>query len=128
MKIPFKKRHLNSNLFYGFFFMIMGLIVLKSNQNPWHAILCVLLPILYVAKYFLLKYCKYLTLDKGVLKVNNLFGKQIKMDEINQIEKYAGKYLIKTDRKKLSIDTHLIEKKSLIALNAELENLNIAWI
>lgn len=128
MKIPFKKRHLNSNLFYGFFFMIMGLIVLKSNQNPWHAILCVLLPILYVAKYFLLKYYKYLTLDKGVLKVNNLFGKQIKMDEINQIEKYAGKYLIKTDRKKLSIDTHLIEKKSLIALNAELENLNIAWI
>ena len=128
MKIPFKKRHLNSNLFYGFFFMIMGLIVLKSNQNPWHAILCVLLPILYVAKYFLLKYYKYLTLDKGVLKVNNLFGKQIKVDEINQIEKYAGKYLIKTDRKKLSIDTHLIEKKSLIALNAELENLNIAWI
>ena len=128
MKIPFKKRHLNSNLFYGFFFMIMGLIVLKSNQNPWHAILCVLLPILYVAKYFLLKYYKYLTLDKGVLKVNNLFGKQIKMDEINQIEKYAGKYLIKTDRKKLSIDTHLIEKKSLIALNAELKNLNIAWI
>ena len=128
MKIPFKKRHLNSNLFYGFFFMIMGLIVLKSNQNPWHAILCVLLPILYVAKYFLLKHYKYLTLDKGVLKVNNLFGKQIKVDEINQIEKYAGKYLIKTDRKKLSIDTHLIEKKSLIALNAELENLNIAWI
>ena len=128
MKIPFKKRHLNSNLFYGLLFMVTGLIILKSNQDPWHAVFSILLPILYVAKYFLLKHYKYLTLDKGVIKVNNLFGKQIKMVEINQIEKYAGKYIIKTDKKKLSIDTHIIEKKSLIALNAALENLNVAWV
>ena len=128
MKIPFKKRHLNSNLFYGFFFVVTGLIMLKSNQAPWHAVFSILLPILFVAKYFLLKHYKYLTLDKGVIKVNNLFGKQIKMVEINQIEKYAGKYIIKTDKKKLSIDTHIIEKKSLIALNAALEDLNVAWV
>ena len=128
MKITFKKRHLNSNLIYGLLFMVTGLIILKSNQDPWHAVFSILLPILYVAKYFLLKHYKYLTLDKGVIKVNNLFGKQIKMVEINQIEKYAGKYIIKTDKKKLSIDTHIIEKKSLIALNAALENLNVAWV
>jgi hypothetical protein len=128
MKITFKKRHLNSNLIYGLFFIAIGLITLKSNQHPWHAILSILLPILYVAKYFLLKHYKYLTLDKGVIMVNNLFGKQIKMAEINQIEKYAGKYIIKTDKKKLSIDTHIIEKKSLMALNAALENLNVAWV
>jgi hypothetical protein len=128
MKITFKKRHLNSNLFYGFFFTVIGLIMLKSNQDPWHAILSIVLPILYVAKYFLQKHYQYLTLDKGVIKVNHLFGKEIKMTEINQIEKYAGKYIIKTDTKKLSIDTHIIEKKSLIALNTVLENLNVAWV
>lgn len=128
MKITFKKRHLNSNLIYGLLFMVTGLIMLKSNQVPWHTILSILLPILYFAKYFLLKHYKYLTLDKGVIKVNNLFGKQIKMAEINQIEKYAGKYIIKTDKKKLSIDKHVIERKSLIALNATLENLNVAWV
>jgi hypothetical protein len=128
MKITFKKRHLNSNLFYGFFFTVIGLIMLKSNQDPWHAILSIVLPILYVAKYFLRKHYQYLTLDKGVIKVNHLFGKEIKMTEINQIEKYAGTYIIKTDTKKLSIDTHIIEKKSLIALNTVLENLNVAWV
>jgi hypothetical protein len=128
MKITFKKRHLNSNLFYGFFFIVIGLIMLKSNQDPWHAILSILLPILYVAKYFLLKHYKYLTLDKGVIKVNNLFGKEIKMTEINQIEKHAGTYSIKTNKKKLSIDTNIINKKSLITLNAALENLNVAWV
>jgi hypothetical protein len=128
MKITFKKRHLNSNLFYGFFFTVIALIMLKSNQDPWHAILSIVLPILYVAKYFLRKHYQYLTLDKGVIKVNHLFGKEIKMTEINQIEKYAGTYIIKTDTKKLSIDTHIIEKKSLIALNTVLENLNVAWV
>ena len=128
MKITFKKKHLNSSLFYGFFFTVIVLIMLKSNQDPWHAILSIVLPILYVAKYFLQKHYQYLTLDKGVIKVNHLFGKEIKMTEINQIEKYAGTYIIKTDTKKLSIDTHIIEKKSLIALNTVLENLNVAWV
>lgn len=128
MKIAYKKRHLNINLFYGLIFILIGLIILRSNENSWYAILSILLPILFVAKYFSLKHTKYLTVDKGIIKINHLFGKQIKMSEINQIEKYAGKYIIQTDNKKLTIDTHIIEKKSLIELNAELENVNIKWV
>ena len=73
--------------------------MLKSNQAPWLAILSILLPILYVAKYSLQKHDQYLTLDKGVIKVNILFGKEIKITKINQIEKYAGKDIIKTNKK-----------------------------
>ena len=69
-----------------------------------------------------------MTVDKGIIKINHLFGKQIKMSEINQIEKYAGKYIIKTDKKKLYIDTHIIEEKSLLALNEVFKNLNVEWI
>lgn len=128
MKIAFKKRHLNINLFYGLLFILTGLITLKSNQNRWYDIFSILLPILFVTKYFLLKHNKYLTIDKGIIKINSLFGGQVKMSKIKQIEKYAGKYIIQTDNKKLSIDTHIIEEKSLVKLNAELENLNIKWI
>jgi hypothetical protein len=128
MKTAYKKRYINRNLFYGLLFVLAGFITLKSNQNKWYVIFSVLVPILFVTKYFLLKHNKYLTVDKGIIKVNNLFGKQVKMSEINQIEKYAGKYIIQTDNKKLSIDTHLIEKKSLGELNAVLENLNIKWV
>jgi hypothetical protein len=128
MKIAFKKRHLNINLFYGLLFILTGLITLQSNQNRWYAIFSILLPILFVTKYFLLKHNKYLTIDKGIIKINSLFGGQVKMSKIKQIEKYAGNYIIQTDNKKLSIDTHIIEEKSLVKLNAELESLNIKWI
>ena len=60
--------------------------------------------------------------------MNTLFGKQIKIAKINQIEKYEGTYNIQTDTKKLSIDTHIIEKKALTELNAVLDNLNIKWV
>jgi len=99
MKIAFKKRYLNNNLFYGLLFLITGALTLKNNENSWHVLLSVLLPILFVTKYFFLKHYKYMTLDKGILKIHNLFGKQIKMSKINQIEKYAGKYILKTDQK-----------------------------
>ena len=128
MKIAFKKRHLNINLFYGLLFIITGLMTLKSYQNGWHVIFSILVPILFVTKFFLRKHNKYLTIDKGIIKMNTLFGGQVKMSKIKQIEKYAGKYIIQTDGKKLSIDTHIIEAKSLSELNAELENLNIKWI
>jgi hypothetical protein len=113
MEITFKKGHLNSNLFYRFFFVIPGLIMLKSNQAPWHAILSVLLPIPYIAKYCLLKHYKYLTLDKGVIKVNNLFGKEIKITKINQIEKYAGKDIIKTNKKNYPLTRISLKKNHL---------------
>ena len=128
MKIAFKKRYLNNNLFYGLLFLITGALTLKNNENSWYVLLSVLLPILFVTKYFFLKHYKYMTLDKGILKIHNLFGKQIKMSKINQIEKYAGKYILKTNQKKLTIDTHIIEEKSLIALNKVLENLNVEWV
>lgn len=128
MKIAFKKRHLNIQLFYGLLFLLLGLITLHSAQNSWYDILFILAPMLFISKYFSLKHNKYLTIDRGMIKVNTLFGKQIKIAKINQIEKYAGTYNIQTDTKKLSIDTHIIEKKSLTELNAVLDNLNIKWV
>jgi hypothetical protein len=86
------------------------LITLQSNQNRWYAIFSILLPMLFVTKYFLLKHNKYLSIDKGIIKVNTLFGGQVKMSKIKQIEKYVRKYITQTDNKKPSIDTHIIEK------------------
>jgi hypothetical protein len=128
MKIAFKKRHLNLNLFYGLFYILAGVMTFKSNQQWWYAIFYILVPLLFIFKYFLLKHKKYVVIDKGFIQVNSLFSKRIQISEIIDIEKYAGKYTIKTDTKKLSIDTSLIEKEALVLLNATLENLNIEWV
>ncbi|EAR11870.1 hypothetical protein PI23P_11072 [Polaribacter irgensii 23-P] len=128
MKIAFRKSHLNKQLFYAVLFTLTGSLTFNSEQHLWHALFSIILPLLSVAKYFLMKHYKYLTVDKDHLKINDIVGKQVKISEINQIEKYAGKYILKTNGKKISIDTHIIEKKALIELNIALESLSIEWV
>jgi hypothetical protein len=49
------------------------------------------------------------------------------LSAIKTIEKYAGSYILKTDTKKLRIDTTIIAPNSLTKLDAALEKLNIDW-
>jgi hypothetical protein len=59
--------------------------------------------------------------------VNGPLGKKLKLTEIKRIKKFAGDYILKTDKKELTINTQFIEPNSMVELNAELEKLNIEW-
>ena len=84
-------------------------------------------PTCFIAKYFYQKQNKYLTIENERIRVNNIFGKGINLNEILTIEKYAGDYILKTRKKKLKIDTTIIEPTELSNLNSELEKLNVKW-
>jgi hypothetical protein len=49
------------------------------------------------------------------------------MTEIKRIKKFAGDYILKADKKELTINTQIIDPKSLVELNIELEKLNVEW-
>ena len=83
--------------------------------------------ILYLILYLNQKRNKYLTIENGILKINGSFGKKINLNEIKQIKKFAGDYILKSDKKKLTINTQIIDPNSLVELNAELEKLNVEW-
>jgi len=70
---------------------------------------------------------QYLIIGNGFIKQNSPFGKNINLAEIKRIEKFAGDYIIKTDNKKLTINTQIIDSNSLADLNTELEKLNLEW-
>lgn len=53
--------------------------------------------------------------------------KKLEIEEIKQINKFAGDYILKSDSKELVINTLIIDSNSLSLLDAELEKLNIEW-
>jgi hypothetical protein len=67
------------------------------------------------------------SIENGILTVNGPFGKKLNLNEIKQIKKFAGDYIIKTEKKELTINTQIIDPNSLVELNAELEKLNVEW-
>ena len=127
MTIAYKKKYLNLNLIYALLFTVTLFTVALNGEENWKLIIGILVPASFISKYFYQKQKKYLTIEDDKIKVNNIFGREINLNEILTIEKYAGDYILKTGIKKLKIDTTIIELVELSNLNSELEKLNVKW-
>ncbi|UMB59875.1 hypothetical protein MHL31_12415 [Lutibacter sp. A80] len=128
MNIKFKKRHLKINLIFGIVWLIFGLLSIFTKEKAyWTDYGYIIISILYLLTYFYQKQYKYITIENGILKINGAFGKKINLSKVKQIKKFAGDYILKTDKKELTINTQIIDPDSLIELNTELEKLNVKW-
>lgn len=70
--------------------------------------------------YFFEKQRQYLTIKNGMLIRSGLFPKKIKLDRVVQIKKFAGDYILLTDKEKFTIDTQILEWEDLVVLEREL--------
>jgi hypothetical protein len=127
MTIAYKKKYLNINLIYALLFTVTLFPFTLNSAESWMLIIGILTPTSFIAKYFYQKQKKYLTIEDERIRVNNIFGKGINLNEIQTIEKYAGDYILKTGKKKLKIDTTIIEPTELSNLNSVLEKLNVKF-
>ena len=128
MKIRYKKKRLKYNLIFGIVWLIFGLLGIFIKEKPfWADYGYLAMAILYMTTYFYEKKNQYLTIKKGVIYQNYPFGKKINLNEINRIKKFAGDYILKTDNIELTINTQIIDEKSLVELDSELGKLNLKW-
>jgi len=128
MKIGYKKKHLNVNLILGLVWLTWFFVGVFGKEKPnWTDYGWIVISIMYLGLYFYQKNYKYLTIENGIINVNGPFGKKLNLTEIKRIKKFAGDYILKTEKKELTINTQIIDPKSLAELNAELEKLNVGW-
>ena len=128
MKIEHKKKHLNVNLILGLVWLIWFFVGVFGKEEPnWTDYGWIVISILYLWLYFYQKNYKYLTIENGIINVNGPFGKKLNLSEIKRIKKFAGDYILKTDKNELTINTQIIDPNSLAELNTELEKLNVEW-
>ena len=127
MKIEYKKRQLNINLIFGFILLTYFTIRLLIDEVHWIDYGWIIISLTYFINYFYQKKYKYVTIENGIINVNGPFGKKLKLNEIKRIKKFAGDYILKADKKELTINTQVIDPNSLTELNQELEKLNVEW-
>lgn len=119
---------MNINLILGLVWLVWFFIGILIEGKPsltdygW-----VVISAMYLIGYFYQRNNKYLTIKNGIIKINSPFGKKLNLTEIKQIKKFAGDYILKTEKKELTINTQIIDPNSLAKLNAELEKLNVEW-
>jgi len=49
------------------------------------------------------------------------------LTEIKRIKHFAGDYILKSDKTQLTINTQLIDEKSLLDIKTEMKKLNVEW-
>lgn len=127
MTIRYKQKRLNMNLFIGIaWFVIAILAVTYIGETSWIDYGYFVVALLYLGQYIYEYRNQYLIIENGRIQKNSLFGKSIALHEITWIKKIAGDYILKTDSQELTINTQLIEQKSMIELNRVLEQLDLA--
>jgi hypothetical protein len=63
-----------------------------------------------------------------VLKQNYIFGKKIELSEIKSIKHFAGEYILRTEKRKMTINISWVDQSSLLDLTTELKKLDVKWI
>jgi hypothetical protein len=128
MRIQYKKKQVNLNLFLGIIWLVNGIIQTVINENPnWFDYIWFLLSGFYLLIYFYQKKEKYLTIENGIIKQNWPFGKKMNLNEIKRIRHFAGEYILKSELEKMKINIDLIDEQSLSELKTELKKLNVEW-
>jgi hypothetical protein len=109
----------------GLFILLAGIELIASNEIRYFNIT---LALLYIAHYFYHKKVPFLTIQKGVLKQNWWFGKSIDSKDINEIKYFAGEYIIRSQKKELRIDTHIIDPRDQPLLTDFLRTHQDKWV
>ena len=126
IKIRYTKRRLNHGVIFGTIWLIISLLGIFTKERPyWADYVFLIVSFLYLGTYFYEKKKQYLTIENGFISVNQPFGKKIRLTEIKRIKKFAGNYILKTDKVELAINTQMIAPHSLADLNIELEKLTV---
>ena len=128
MRIGYKKRNLNINLVLGILWLLIGVLgVGLSDKNRWNDYVTLVFGMAYLVLYYYQKRYKYLIIENETLIKNGPLGKKINLTEIKRIKKFAGDYILKTDKKELTVNTRVMDPELLTKLNTELGKLNIEW-
>lgn len=126
IRIKFTKKRQNFNLFFGIAWAILGILKLISNE-PMYGIDYAWLGLagLSIGTFFYEYKNQYLTIKNGLIFKSYPFGKKMKLTDIKRIKKFAGDYILKTEYSELTINTQIIDEKSLHDLNSVLGKLDL---
>ena len=127
MKILYSKKKRKIDLFQGLFWILLGVLgLLFSNRKNVFFYLYFIMGLIHIYLYFKVKY--YLSIENNIIKQNYIFGKKMDLSDIKSIKHFAGEYILRTEKRKMTITLDVIDKSSLLDLTTELKKLDVKWI
>jgi len=117
------------NLIFGLVWLVWFLVgMITKNELSWIDYGWMVISGLYLALYYHQRKNKYVTIEDGVIKKNEWFGKKLPLAEVKEIREFAGNYIVKTDERELIINTEIIDPEEIPELIEALKQLPGEWV
>ena len=127
MKILYSKKKRKIDLFQGLFWILLGVLgLLFSDRKNVFFYLYLIMGLIHIYLYFKVKY--YLSIENNIIKQNYIFGKKMDLSEIKSIKHFAGEYILRTYKRKMTINISCVDQSSLLDLTTELKKLDVKRI
>lgn len=86
--------------------LIYGTVLIMFNDDVnWFEYGWFVFSAIYFIMYLYQKKEKYLTIENGIIRQKWPFGKKMNLNEIKRIRYFAGDYILKSEKRKLTINT-----------------------
>ena len=127
MKILYSKKKRKYELFRCISnFLIFLMVLYYDMDNLFFLLLFFCLSLL--SFYLFIKTKHYLIIEDNIIKQNYIFGKKMNLSEIKTIKHFAGEYILRTYKRKMTINISWVDQSSLLDLTTELKKLDVKWI
>ncbi|SFN49658.1 hypothetical protein SAMN04487989_101829 [Bizionia echini] len=111
--IKYKNRRLYVNLIIGLVWIILGILTSwAAEYSRWSNYFYIIIGVIYLGIYVWEFKNQYLTITDSFIKNNSLFGKKILLQDIIQVKKIFGDYVLKTKHKEFSINMNMVHDHS----------------
>jgi len=121
--LKYTKKHLRANLIMGIVWLIIGMlgIVLGSGSLTWLNSFYFLLGAYSIVAFYWAKRRHYITITNSSIKLNRikLFEKEIKIQNITRINRFAGEITIFSEKNKIVVVRDVMTEES----KTDLDNL-----
>ncbi|MBT8211371.1 MAG: hypothetical protein KJP14_12665 [Eudoraea sp.] len=112
---------MNANLIIGLFWLLFFFLgMLFKERTYWTDYGWLLVSGFYLGTYLYQNRHGYLTLENGMLKINDPRNKHINLKEVTRFKYFAGDFILQSETQKLKINTHYLDEASLELLKTEL--------
>ena len=120
---------MNLNLVFGLVWLVWFLVsMITKAEIGWVDYGWMVISGLYLALYYHQRKNKYISIEDGIIKKNEWFGKKLSLAEVKEVREFAGNYIIKTDERELVVNTDIINPDEIPELIEALKQLPGEWV
>ena len=126
IQIKYSKKQLRYSLIFGILWILIFVAYLIFRSESYFGYGYLAIGIFFLGTYFYKKTVHYATIKNDILIKNNIIPKRIQLDQITDVQYFAGKYTLISNNSEISINTMEIDKKSIEDLKKVINQINVS--